>query len=435
MAKTPNEVTPFADAEPVAANGLLHRRMFLSGGAFFAGAASLSGLLSAQPASAQMATVPDWRKEPGKSFTPYGVPSKFEEPVQRLVTVRANSYPSPGAGSSRTPLHLLEGIITPSGLHFERSHSGVPDIDPDRHRLLIHGLVRQPLVFDLESLMRYPRVSAIHFIECAGNSGGGWAVQPPVGFVGTMHGLLSCSEWTGVPLHYLLEEAGIDPKAKWILAEGIDASGMSRSVPIEKALGDAMVALFQNGERIRPEQGYPMRLLLPGWEGNMNVKWLHRIKLTEGPTYTKDETSKYTELMPDGKSMQFTFPMEVKSVITRPSEGVNMQGPGFYEISGFAWSGNGKIKRVDISADGGASWAEAALQEPIASRALTRFRLPWQWDGKEVILQSRATDETGAVQPTRAELIGTKGVKNAYHYNGITTWEIRQSGLVKNVWA
>ena len=208
------------------------------------------------------------------------------------------------------------------------SHNGVPDIDPMQHKLLVHGLVKQPLVFTVESLDRYPRRSGIYFVECSGNSGGGWGVNPPVGPVGTMHGLVSCSDWAGVPLSYLLDEAGIDPKAKWILAEGGDAAGMSRSVPLSKCLDDAMVALYQNGERIRPEQGYPMRLLLPGWEGNMNVKWLTRIKLTEGPTYTKDETSKYTELMPDGKSLQFTFPMSVKSTITRPSETINMMGPG-----------------------------------------------------------------------------------------------------------
>jgi sulfane dehydrogenase subunit SoxC len=434
MRKKTKEISPFADAERVAANGLLHRRLFLGGGALFAGAAALGGLGAARPASAQGA-FPDWRLKPGKSFTGYGVPSRFEDTVLRTFTARAPSYPSPGAGSSRTPLHMLEGIITPSGLHFERSHSGVPDIDPERHTLLVHGLVRQPLLFDVEALARYPTVSRIHFIECSGNSGAGWGANPPVGPVGTMHGLLSCSEWSGVPLAYLLDEAGVDPAAKWILAEGIDAAGMSRSVPLSKCLDDALVALYQNGERVRPEQGYPMRLLLPGWEGNMNVKWLSRIKLTAGPTHTKDETSKYTELMPDGKSLQFTFPMQVKSTITRPSEGVNMRGPGFYEISGFAWSGNGKIRRVDVSADGGNSWAEAALSEPVLSHALTRFRMPWQWDGSEVVLQSRAVDEAGNVQPTRDALIAEKGIKNAYHYNGITSWEVRVSGLVKNVWA
>ena len=431
MKKSESREHPLASEERVAGNGLLHRRMFLQGGALFAGSAA-GGLIGARDAAA--AILPEWRTTPGRPFTAYGIPSNFEV-TTRLVTQRASDYPTPGAGSSRTPLHLIEGIITPSGLHFERSHNGVPDINPDLHKLLIHGLVKQPLVFTLETLARYPMESRIHFVECAGNSGSGWGLNPPVGSVASMHGLVSCSEWTGVPLHYLLEEAGIDPKAKWILAEGTDAAGMSRSVPLAKCLDDAMVALYQNGERVRPEQGYPMRLLLPGYEGNMNVKWLARIKLTEGPTFTKDETSKYTELMPDGKAMQFTFPMEVKSTIVRPSETINMRGPGFYEISGLAWSGNGKIKRVDVSADGGKSWAQAALSEPIATKALTRFRLPWAWDGGEVILQSRATDETGEVQPTRDSLIEAKGVKNAYHYNGITSWEVRASGLVKNVWA
>ncbi len=434
MSKKSEVAHPLDGAEPVAGNGLLHRRLFLRGGALFTGATALTGI--AGVGAAQAADYPAWRKEPGRPFVAYGTPSKFESDTQRIVTVRAPGYPTAGAGSSRTPLQLLEGIITPSGLHFERSHNGVPDIDPAQHKLLVHGLVKQPLVFTLEALDRYPRKSAIHFVECSGNSGGGWGLNPPVGPVGTMHGLVSCSEWSGVPLAYLLDEAGIDPKAKWILAEGADAAGMSRSVPLSKCLDDAMVALFQNGERVRPEQGYPMRLLLPGWEGNMNVKWLTRIKVTEGPTHTKDETSKYTELMPDGKALQFTFPMGVKSTITRPSEGVNMQGPGYYEIAGFAWSGNGKIARVDVSADGGQSWAPAALQDPVFPKALTRFRIPWEWKGGPgIVLQSRAVDETGAVQPTRDKLIEERGIKNAYHYNGITSWEVRESGLVKNVWA
>ena len=433
MTKKRDVAHPLEGAEPAAGNGLLHRRVFLRGGALFTGASALTGLAGA--GAAQAADFPAWRTTPGRPFIGYGTPSKFEAEVQRIVTARAPSYPTPGAGSSRTPLQLIDGIITPSGLHFERSHNGVPDIDPMQHKLLVHGLVKQPLVFTVESLDRYPRRSGIYFVECSGNSGGGWGVNPPVGPVGTMHGLVSCSDWAGVPLSYLLDEAGIDPKAKWILAEGGDAAGMSRSVPLSKCLDDAMVALYQNGERIRPEQGYPMRLLLPGWEGNMNVKWLTRIKLTEGPTYTKDETSKYTELMPDGKSLQFTFPMSVKSTITRPSETINMMGPGYYEISGVAWSGNGKITRVDVSADGGKSWAQAALSDPVLPKALTRFRLPWRWEGGYSVLQSRAVDDTGAVQPTRDALIEERGVKNAYHYNGITSWEVRESGLVKNVWA
>jgi sulfane dehydrogenase subunit SoxC len=249
-----------------------------------------------------------------------------------------------------------------------------------------------------------------------------------------LHGLVSCAEWTGVKLSTLLDEAGVEPTAKWILAEGADAAGMSRSVPLAKAMDDALIALFQNGERIRPSNGYPIRLLLPGYEGNMHVKWLRRIKVTEVPTMTKDETSKYTMLLADGKSLQFVFPMEAKSVITQPSPGLTMQGPGLYEISGLAWSGYGKISNVEVSADSGKSWAPAALQQPVLSMALTRFRMAWRWNGGSAVLQSRATDDTGYVQPTRAELIANRGMKAVYHFNAITSWGIAKNGEVKHVY-
>ena len=296
----------------------------------------------------------------------------------------------------------MKAIITPSGLHFERSHSGIPDIDPDQHRLVIHGLVNRPLVFTLEALHRYPMQSRIAFIECAGNSFLLNAPQPqPIGIAAT-HGLVGCSEWTGVRLSTLLDEAGVDPSAQWVIAEGADAAAMSRSIPLAKAMDDTLVCLYQNGERVRPSNGYPVRLLVPGFEGNMNVKWLRRLKLTASPAMTKDETSKYTILLKDGKAWQFVFPMEVKSVITRPSPGIALKGPGFYEISGLAWSGNGSIRQVDVSADGGQSWAPAALQGPILPKAPVRFRAPWQWNGGPAVLQSRANDDTGTVQPTRA---------------------------------
>ena len=228
-----------------------------------------------------------------------------------------------------------------------------------------------------------------------------------------IHGLVGCSDWTGVRLSTLLDEAGVDPAAKWLLAEGADASGMSRSVPLAKAMDDALLCLYQNGERVRPSNGYPLRLLLPGFEGNMNVKWLRRIKLVDAPAMTKDETSKYTVLLKDGKAWQFVFPMEVKSMITQPSPGMTLKGPGFYEISGLAWSGNGTIKQVEVSADGGKSWAPAALSGPVLPKALTRFRVPWRWDGGPAVLQSRATDDTGMVQPTRAQLIAERGPRGA----------------------
>jgi sulfane dehydrogenase subunit SoxC len=300
---------------------------------------------------------------------------------------------------------------------------------------VIHGLVKQPLVFTLASLGRYPMVSRMTFLECGGNSASLWSPEPLQASVQDIHGLVSCAEWTGVKLATLLDEAGVEPTAKWILAEGADAASMSRSVPLAKAMDDALITLFQNGERIRPSNGYPIRLLLPGYEGNMHVKWLRRIKVTEGPTMTKDETSKYTMLLPDGKSLQFVFPVEAKSVITQPSPGLTMNGAGLYEISGLAWSGYGKISKVEVSADGGKSWAPAALQEPVLSMALTRFRMAWRWNGGPAVLQSRATDDTGYVQPTRAELIAKRGTKAFYHFNGITSWSIAENGEVKHVYA
>jgi sulfane dehydrogenase subunit SoxC len=348
---------------------------------------------------------------------------------------KPNNPATPGIGSSRTPHHLLDGMITPSGLHYERSHSGVPDIDPEQHRLVIHGLVRQPLVFSLEDLSRYPRTSRIAFLECAGNSGALSNAQAQPLNVQAIHGLLSCSDWTGVKLSTLLDEAGIDPRAKWVLAEGADSSGMSRSFPLAKALDDAMVCLYQNGERVRPANGYPLRLLLPGFEGNMNVKWLRRLKLVDAPIMTKDETSKYTVLLKEDKAWQFVFPIEVKSIITRPSPGLTLKGPGFYEISGLAWSGNGRIRQVEVSADGGQSFAPAALQEPVLPKALTRFRAAWQWNGGPAVLQSRATDDTGMVQPSRAQFVADRGLRGNYHYNAIQSWRIDQAGEAINVFA
>lgn len=423
------------DVEAVAGNGLLDRRMFLRGGAVLAGslgAAGLPTLAGGDAASAETLVVAPWMKTIGTPFNGYGQPSKFEAKVVRTFAAPANA---PGTGSSRTPLHLLNGMITPNGLHFERSHNGVPDIDPDAHRFLIHGLVKKPLLFTLDALSRYPMVSRMHFVECAGNSGAMYGAQPAAANVQAIHGLLSCAEWTGIPLSTLLDEAGVEPSAKWLLAEGTDSAGMSRSVPLAKAMDDAMIALYQNGERIRPSNGYPMRLLVPGYQGNMNVKWLRRIKLTEGPMMTKDETSKYSLLLQDGRAAQFKFQMDAKSVITQPSPGLNMKGPGLYEISGLAWSGNGKITKVEVSADGGKSWGVAALSDTIMTKALTRFRMPWRWSGGPATLQSRATDDTGYVQPTREVMAEARGNKAAYHNNVITSWGVVEGGEVKHVYA
>lgn len=416
--------------EPVAGNGLLHRRLFLTGAAGL-GAAGV-GLLTARPAAAQPPEVPAWMKVPGGGMSPYGTRSAHEDGVVRSV----GSLPGTvGTGASRTPLERLEGIVTPGALHFERHHNGIPDIDPARHRLLVHGLVERPLLFDLDSLSRYPLVSRIQFLECSGNSGANNAPEPPQQPASGIHGLVSCSEWTGVPLGVLLEEAGVQRDARWIVAEGADAAAMSRSVPLDKAFDDAIVAIYQNGERLRPGNGYPMRLFLPGWEGNACVKWLRRLEITSMPAMTKDETSKYTDLLPSGEALQFTFPMGVKSVITSPSGGLAMQGPGLYQISGIAWSGAGRIRRVEISADGGRSFADAALDDPVLPKALTRFRMPWRWDGAPAVIQSRAVDETGAVQPTRQALLAERGAQFRYHYHAIQSWEVSAEGGVRNVYA
>jgi sulfane dehydrogenase subunit SoxC len=415
--------------DSVAGNGILSRRIFLEG-AFVAGAmgAGLSG------ASAQPLTVQPWMRVPGAGFTGYGQPSRFEVKVVRVTPPPPNPAMQ-GVGPSRTPLHLLDGIITPSGLHFERSHSGIPDIDPDQHRLVIHGLVKRPLVFTLEALHRYPMQSRIAFIECAGNGLLLNAPQPQQIGMAALHGMIGCSEWSGVKLSTLLDEAGVSPSARWVIAEGADAAALSRSIPLTKAMDDALVCLYQNGERVRPSNGYPVRLLVPGFEGNMNVKWLRRLKLTTGPAMTKDETSRYTILLKDEKAWQFVFPMEVKSMITRPAPGITLKGPGFYEISGLAWSGNGIIRQVDVSADGGRSWAPAALQGPILPKAPVRFRAPWQWNGGPAVLQSRATDNTGMVQPTRAAFAAERGLRGQFHYNAIASWHIDEKGEASNVYA
>jgi sulfane dehydrogenase subunit SoxC len=411
--------------EPVAGNGLLHHRLFLKGGAAALAGATLMTARAAPP------DVPAWMKTPGVGMRAYGERSAHEAQVQRIVGSQPGTT---GSGASRTPLEALEGIVTPSSLHFERHHGGVPEIDPDQHQVLIHGLVERPLIFSMDALARYPLVSRIQFLECSGNSGANNNAEAPQQTAGGIHGLVSCSDWTGVPLAILLEEAGVRPEGRWLLAEGADSAAMSRSVPMAKALDDAILAIYQNGERLRPEQGYPVRLFLPGYEGNMSVKWLRRIKVTAEPTMTKDETSKYSDLQPNGRSLLFTFPMEAKSVITSPSGTQTMQGPGLYQISGIAWSGFGRVRRVEVSADGGRTFAAAALDGPVLPQALTRFRMPWRWNGSPSVLMSRAIDETGAVQPTRAALMAARGAQFRYHYNAIQSWNVAPAGEVSNVY-
>ncbi len=384
------------------------RRDLLAGAA---GAVALGATAQAQtPAAA------DPSKVRGKATSALGQRAATEK-LQRQVR----------GASSGTPHHNLMGIITPSDLHFERHHGGVPEIDPATYALVIHGMVDRPMVFTLADLKRFPSVSRIHFLECSGNLG---RTAGPETTPGQLAGLTSTSEWTGVPLATLLKEAGVQAKAKWLLAEGTDAAVLTRSVPIEKALDDALIAYGQNGEPIRPEQGYPARLFLPGWEGNASVKWLRRIEVSDQPFMTREETSKYTEPFANGTSRMFSFRMDARSLITYPGFPVTLT-PGWVEIKGIAWTGAGKIARVEVSTDGGKTWTAAKLQEPVLSMAHTRFRHLWNWTGGEAVLMSRAVDETGYVQPTRATLLAQRGPgTTGYHLNPITGWVVQASGQV-----
>ena len=410
--------------KPAAANGLLDRRLFLK-----AGLAGSATLLMARAGAAEREP---WMMAPGAGMSESSAPSRFEAHVRR--TNIQSQAGTTGSGASRTPLQHLDGIITPSRVHFERHHAGIPDIDPSRHQLMIHGMVKRPLWFSVEALDRYPKISRIQFLECSGNSSNQIAPQPVPATCSAIHGLVSASEWGGVPLSTLLDEAGVDPRARWIVARGADAAVMARSVPLDKALDDAIVALFQNGERLMPANGYPMRLFLPGWEGNTSVKWLRSIEVTDRPAMTREETSKYSDLQNDGTARLFTFEMGVKSIITSPSPGLEMGPPGIYQISGLAWSGAAAVRRVEVSADGGRSWADAALDAPVLPKCLTRFRAAWQWNGGPAVILSRATDQHGAVQPTRSSALKWRAANTTYHYNGIQAWRISEDGKVHNVY-
>jgi len=417
------------ELDKVAGNGLISRRHLLRFGASSAGLAISAGALGAdQGLSFQ---IPTWSRQPGPGASAYGARSPFADNIERLAAQPNPTYP--GGGSSRSPLQHLQGTITPNSLHFERHHAGVPNIDPAQHILVINGLVRQPLAFRYEDLLKYQMVSRIHFLECSGNSGA--LLRGEIGgSAQSLHGLVSCAEWTGIPLSTLLDEAGVLPEAAWVAAVGADAASMGRSIPLTKALDDVMVALYQNGEAVRPGQGYPMRLFCPGWEGNVSVKWLTQLKVTNEPAQFRDETSKYTDTMPDRSSYQFTFPMGTKSLITSPSGQMTLNQPGIYQVTGIAWSGGGSIRQVEVSADGGQTWGEAAIQGHQLDRALTRFTIPWEWNGGEAILQSRATDSRGNIQPTRSEVIASRGTLSFYHNPCIQSWQVDQAGEVKNVY-
>ena len=414
----PHDAPPSAD-----------RRRFLGRGtALMTGA--IAGALpteGAKAADAAPPNIPEWMQAPGADTgaEPYGMPSRHEKSVIRNISKKLAQYTS---ASSRTPLQDLDGIITPNGLFYERHHGGVPDIDPSQHRLMIHGLVERPVVLTMEDVRRFPSESRICFIECSGNPGFE-AMKGPT--AGDLVGLVSCAEWTGVRLATVLREVGLKPEARWVVAEGADAAALTRSIPIEKCLDDALLVYSQNGERLRPQQGYPLRILLPGYEGNMSVKWLRRLNVTSEPTYSREETAKYTDLMPDGSARQFTFIMDTKSIITRPS-GTQRISAGFNEISGLAWSGRGSIRRVEVSTDDGKTWSEAQLQEPVLPLAFTRFRLPWTWDGRPTVIISRSIDETGYIQPSFADLTDVRGLKSFYHNNATVPWRIASTGEVTN---
>jgi sulfane dehydrogenase subunit SoxC len=362
---------------------------------------------------------------------PYGVPSKYEANLQRRESPGLTRVSA--ASVSFAPLQGLFGIITPNGLHFERHHQGWVDIDPAKHRLMINGMVKQEMVFTMEDLMRLPSVSRIHFIECGANTGMEWG-NVAVPTVQYTHGMLSCCEFTGVPLSILLDMAGADTKkGKYILAEGGDGSGMTRTISMEMALDDVLVVWGMNGEMLRPENGYPLRLVVPGVQGVSSIKWLRRIEVGDMPYATKDEAVHYMDLMPDGIHRQYTSIQECKSVITTPSGGQQLLETGFYNISGMAWSGRGKIKRVDVSVDGGRNWREARLETPVLTKAITRFNIDWVWDGKPAILQSRATDETGHIQSSYRMLREVRGTRSIYHNNAIQSWKVDTNGEVSNV--
>lgn len=408
------------------------RKMLAQTAAIAGGAVAATAVAATQAKAAPLAVHPS-SKEMGDPIQPkaYGMPSKYESHVTRNRTdvfVNKQNF----SDWSMTPLQHQHGILTPNGLVYERHHAGTPQIDPNTHKLAIHGMVRQPKVFSMDNLMRYPSVSKFHFMECSGNGLTDW-LKPKSTTVQQTHGLLSCTQWTGVPLSWLLDEAGLASGAKWVLFEGADGSGHARSIPIEKAMTDALIVYGQGGEMLRPENGYPLRAFIPGWEGNVNVKWLRRIKVGDKPWHLRSETARYTDPMPEGKWRQFSMTMECKSVITSPSGGMSMRGPGYYDVKGFAWSGNGDIKSVDVTTDGGKTWRAADIIGPVMDKCLTQFSYRWKWDGGPAKIASRAVDSTGYVQPTIDDLKKNRAIVGfVQHHNGIFNWAINEKGEVTN---
>jgi sulfane dehydrogenase subunit SoxC len=413
------------------------RRAFLAAAAAGASAA-IAGRASAQARSPEkpdplITEIQEWNRTlgPGVDAAPYGKPSRFEAHVVRrnVAWLTADTASS----INFTPLHELDGIVTPNGLCFERHHSGVAEIEPGKHRFMINGLVDKPLVFTMEDLKRFPgRLNRLYFLECAANGGMEWRGAQLNGCQFT-HGMVHNVWYTGVRLKTLLDEAGVKTNGKWVMPEGADAAHMTRSIPIAKAMADCMVVWAMNGEALRAEQGYPLRLVVPGWEGNMWVKWLRRVEVGDQPWHHREETSKYTDLLADGRSRRFTWIMDAKSVVTNPSPQAPLRRKGPNVLTGLAWSGRGAIRRVDVSIDGGRNWTTARLDGPVLPMSLTRFYLDMDWDGREMMVQSRAMDDTGYVQPTKNELREVRGTNSIYHNNGIQTWLVRSNGETENV--
>lgn len=438
LRKAPENFVPPALVNEVSSAGMsAERRGFLKQS--FLAAAALTAAPALAESGKQGAGDPmilqprPWSTSLGNpvAFTPYGQPSRFEANLQRRQSPGLTQTPQ--ASVAFAPLQGFFGIITPSGLHFERHHQGWVDVDPEQHRLMVNGMVKEAKVYTMDDLMRLPSVSRIHFIECGANTGMEWgnAAVPTVQYT---HGMLSCCEYTGVPLKVLLDDCGADLKnARFVLAEGNDGSSMTRTISMEAALDDVLVAWGMNGEMLRPENGYPLRLVVPGVQGVSWVKWLRRIEVGDKPWNTKDEAVHYIDMMPDGIHRQYTSIQECKSVITSPSGGQALLGKGFYNVSGLAWSGRGRIKQVDVSFDGGKNWKTARLEAPVLDKCLTRFNIDWVWDGSPVILQSRAMDSTGYVQPRYRHLREVRGTRSTYHNNAIQSWQVGQSGEVFNV--
>ena len=423
-----------ADQEKRHTAGVATRRSVLKRG-LLAGGAVIAGAGAARAAGDDPAITEtqDWAQSLGEGVDarPYGSPSEFEKNVVRRNVPWLTA--SPESSVNFTPLHKLEGIITPNGLCFERHHAGIAEIDPAKHRFMINGLVEKPMVFTMEDLRRFPRENHAFFLECAANSGMEWRGAQLNGCQFT-HGMVHNVMYTGVRLKHVLAEAGLKANAKWLMPEGADSSGMNRSVPLDKALDDCMIVYAMNGEALRPEQGYPLRLVVPGWEGNMWVKWLRRIEVGDEPWHTREETSKYTDLLENGKARRFTWVMDVKSVITNPSPQAPLNHKkGFTVLSGLAWSGRGTIKRVDVTLDGGRNWQTARIDGPSLNKSLHRFYFEFDWDGSPLLLQSRAIDSEGHVQPTKDELRAVRGTNSIYHNNAIQTWHVKSSGEIENV--